>query len=392
MYNEERRLDRPYRWAMIGGGRGSQIGYIHRSSANRDGNFKLVAGAFDIDAKRAVEFGSNIGVDPNRCYANYKDMLRLEKEREDGIEVVSIATPNKFHYQMCKDSLEAGLHVICEKPLCFTVAEAEELKAIAKKQNKLLCVTYGYTGHQMVHQARKMIANGEIGDIRVITMQFAHGWHTEEVEKNDPGTKWRVSPSMVGATYVLGDVGTHNLCMAEMMVPNFKINKLLCSRQSFVKSRAPLEDNAFVLLELEGGAVVNMWASAINAGGVHNQKIRITGSKASLEWCDEHPNQLAYEIQGKPKQILDRGTGYLHSEDFMVSMDRMGGGHAEGLFESWSNLYNQFAFGMKAKDQKDEKTLSEMIFPGIEEGVEGVRFLANCVKSADNGSKWIDYN
>ncbi len=391
MYNEERRLDRPYRWAMIGGGRGSQIGYIHRASAKRDGNFSLVAGAFDINAERAVEFGSNIGVPPDRCYADYKVMLEKEKEREDGIEVVSIATPNKFHYQMCKDSLEAGLHVICEKPLCFTVEEAEDLKRTAEKHHRLICVTYGYTGHQMVHQARKMIENGDIGEVRVIAMQFAHGWHNEEVEKNDPGTKWRVSPAVVGSTYVLGDIGTHNLYMAELMVPNFKIKKLLCSRQSFIQSRAPLEDNAFVLLELEGGAVANMWASAVNAGSTHNQKIRVVGSKASIEWWDEHPNQLVYEVQGKPKQLLDRGTGYLYSDDFMVSMDRIGGGHAEGLFESWANLYNQFAFGMKALDNNDQKTLASMVFPGIDAGIEGVRFLENCVASADNGSVWVEY-
>ncbi len=391
MYNEERRLNRPYRWAMIGGGRGSQIGYIHRSSANRDGNFELVAGAFDIDAKRSIEFGTNIGLDPSRCYSDYKEMLLKEKDREDGIEVVSIATPNKFHYQMCKDALNAGLHVICEKPLCFKVEEAKELKRLSQEKNRLICVTYGYTGHQMVHQARKMIENGDIGEIRVINMQFAHGWHSEEVEKDDPGTKWRVSPEVVGSTYVLGDIGTHNFYMAELMIPDFKIKKLMCSRQSFVKSRAPLEDNAFVLFELENGAIANMWASAVNAGSTHNQKIRIVGSKASIEWWDEHPNQLVYEIQGQPKQLLDRGTGYLYSDDFMVNMDRIGGGHAEGLFESWSNLYNQFAFAMEAVDRNDEKLLSKMIFPGIDAGIEGVRFLENCVKSANNGSIWVDY-
>lgn len=391
MFNEEKRLQRPYRWAMIGGGRGSQIGYIHRCSAARDGNFTLVAGAFDIDANRALEFGTNLGLDAQRCYADYKQMLAQEKLRTDGIEVVSIATPNVFHYQMCKDCLEMDLHVICEKPLTFTVKEAEDLKKIAKEHNRLICVTYGYTGHQMVHQARKMIENGDIGQVRVVTMQFAHGWHSEEVEQHDAGTKWRVSPSMVGPTYVLGDIGTHSLYMAQLMVPDFSIKKLLCSRQSFVQSRAPLEDNAFVLLQLEGGAVGNLWASAVNAGSTHTQKIRVVGSKASLEWWDEHPNQLIYEVQGQPKQVLDRGTGYLYSDDQMVSMDRIGGGHAEGLFESWANLYNRFAFAMDSMDKDDQALLSSLIFPGIDAGIEGVRFLENCVASANNGSVWVDY-
>jgi len=391
MFNEEARLEHPYRWAMIGGGRGSQIGYIHRSAALRDGMFNLVAGAFDINPERCTEFGKNIGLDPERCYSDYKVMLAEEAKRDDGIEVVSIATPNKFHYEMCKASLDAGLHIVCEKPLCFTSAEAEELKDLAEKKHRMICITYGYTGYQMVHQARKMIENGDLGDIRIINMQFAHGWHSEEVEAHDPGTKWRVSPEIAGPTYVLGDTGTHILYIAELMVPDFKIEKLMCSRQSFIKSRAPLEDNAFVLMNLEGGAVASLWASAVNAGGIHEQKIRIIGSKASIEWWDEHPNQLSYEIQGKPKQLLDRGTGYLYTDDPSVSMDRIGGGHAEGLFESWSNLYNKFAFAMNAMDNGDADLLKSMIFPGIEAGINGVRFLENCVKSADNGSEWVDY-
>lgn len=391
MFNEEARLKRPFRWAMIGGGRGSQIGYIHRSAAMRDGMFELVAGAFDINPERCRDFGANIGLDAHRCYADYKVMLAEESKRDDGIEVVSIATPNKFHYEMCKAALSAGLHVICEKPLCFTSAEAEELKTLAEEKNKMICVTYGYTGYQMVHQARKMIENGDLGEIRIINMQFAHGWHSEELEINDPGLKWRVSPEVAGPTYVLGDIGTHCLYLGELMVPDFKIETLMCSRQSFIKSRAPLEDNAFVLMNLEGGAVANLWASAVNAGAIHEQKIRVVGSKASVEWWDEHPNQLVYEVQGQPKQLLERGHGYLEHGDACVSSDRIGCGHAEGLFESWSNLYKNFGFAMKAADDGDKAALSSLEFPGIDAGLDGVRFLENCVKSADNGAVWVDY-
>ncbi|WP_432662191.1 Gfo/Idh/MocA family oxidoreductase [Wukongibacter baidiensis] len=391
MFNEEFRLERPLRWGMVGGGRGSQIGYIHRSAALRDGLFKLVAGAFDIKPDRCVEFGTNIGLDPERCYADYKVMFEEEAKREDGIEAVSIATPNKFHYEMTKSALEAGLHVICEKPLCFTVKEAEELKAIAERENKVIGVTYGYTGFQMVHQARKMIENGDLGEIRIVNMQFAHGWHSEEVEKNDPGLKWRVTPEQSGPTYVLGDIGTHALYLAEVMIPNLKIKELMCSRQSFIESRAPLEDNAIVLMNFEGGAVGNLWASAVNAGAIHEQKIRVVGSKASIEWWDEHPNQLVYEVQGKPKQLLDRGHGYLYHNDKAVSSDRIGTGHAEGLFESWSNLYRRYAIAIDAMNKGDLDTLDNTWYPGINAGLEGVRFIENCVKSADDGSKWVKY-
>jgi predicted dehydrogenase len=391
MFNEEQRFEQPIRWAMIGGGRGSQIGSMHRASALRDGLFQLVAGAFDINPQRGKEFGKNLGVDPNRCYADYKELIEEESKRDDGIQAVSITTPNKFHYEMAKAALLAGLHIVCEKPLCFKSSEAEELKKIAEQQNLTICVTYGYTGFPMVHQARKMIENGELGEIRIINTQFAHGFHSDEVEKNDPGTKWRVTPEVSGSTYVLGDIGTHALYLAETMIPGLEIKNLLCSRQSFVASRAPLEDNATVLMNFTNNAVGTLWCSAVNAGSTHQQKIRIIGSKASIEWWDEHPNQLKYEIQGEPAQLLDRGMGYLYNEDPAVASNRIGAGHAEGLFESWANLYHRFGLAMHAKIVGDDSLAENLWYPGIDAGIEGVRFLEKCVESADSGSVWVDY-
>ena len=391
MFNEEQRFKQPIRWAMVGGGRGSQIGSIHRASALRDGLFQLVAGAFDIDPQRGKEFGINLGVDPDRCYIDYKEMFEEESKRNDGIQAVSITTPNKFHYEMAKAALLAGLHVVCEKPLCFRSSEAEELKEIAAQHNLVICVTYGYTGFPMVHQARKMIENGELGEIRIIKTQFAHGFHSDEVEKNDPGTKWRVTPEVAGSTYVLGDIGTHALYLAEVMIPGLKIKKLLCSRQSFVTSRAPLEDNATVLMNFTNNAVGTLWCSAVNAGSIHQQKIRIIGSKASIEWWDEHPNQLKYEVQGEPAQLLDRDMGYLYNEDPAVASNRIGAGHAEGLFESWANLYHRFGLAMYAKIIADDSIAENLWYPGIDAGINGVKFLEKCVESADNGSIWVDY-
>lgn len=390
MFNEELRFGKPIRWGMVGGGRGSQIGYIHRASAQRDNIFKLVAGAFDVDAKRGEEFGINIGLDKERCYANYKDMFEAESKRKDGIEAVSIATPNFTHYEIAKAALEANLHVICEKPLCFTSEEAKELQGLANSKNRVFGVTYGYTGAQMIHQAREMVKNGDLGEIRIINMQFAHGFHSSEVETNDPGTKWRVNPKTSGPTYVLGDVGTHALFLAETIVPQLKIESLLCSRQSFVKSRAPLEDNAVVLLKYNNGAIGNLWASAVNAGSMHQQKIRVVGSKASIEWWDEHPNQLKYEVQGEPARLLDRGMGYLYQNDATTS-DRMGGGHAEGLFESWANLYYRFGKAIHAVEENNQEVKNNLWYPNVNDGAEGVKFIEKCVESADNGSIWVKY-
>ncbi|MBP0949036.1 Gfo/Idh/MocA family oxidoreductase [Pseudomonas sp. 20GA0080] len=389
MINGSKRISRPVRWAMVGGGANSQIGYIHRSAALRDQNFALIAGAFDIDPERGRAFGEQLGIDTERCYSDYLRLIEQEARRPDGIEALSVATPNGTHFSITKAALEAGLHVVCEKPLCFTLEEAETLKEIANANQRIVGVTYGYAGHQLIEQARQMIAAGELGEIRMVHMQFAHGFHSAPVEAQNEATKWRVDPSVAGPSYVLGDVGTHPLYIAEVMLPELKIKRLQCNRQSFVKSRAPLEDNAYTLMEYEGGAMGWLWSSAVNAGSMHGQKVRVIGSRASLEWWDERPNQLSFEVQGQPAQILERGMGYLHPDALLD--DRIGGGHPEGLFEAWSNLYYRFALAMDATARGDAATLQSLRYPGIDAGVEGVRWVQRCVESADQGGLWIDY-
>ncbi|KNC13962.1 oxidoreductase [Pantoea sp. RIT-PI-b] len=388
MINGIKALNRSLRWGMVGGGGTSQIGYIHRSAATRDNNFTLLAGAFDINAERGRAFGTSLGIDAERCYADYETMFAAEAARADGIEAVSIATPNNTHFTICRAALNAGLHVVCEKPLCFTAAEADELEQLCSEKKKIIGVTYGYAGHQLIHQAREMIAAGLLGEIRIINMQFAHGFHNEAVELQNESTKWRVDPRFVGPSYVLGDLATHPLFIAETMVPHLQVKRLLCSRQSFVKTRAPLEDNAFVMMEYDNGAVGTMWASAVNCGSMHGQKVRVIGEKASLEWWDEQPNQLRYEVQGEPVQILERGMGYLHQS--ALADDRIGGGHPEGLFEAWSNLYRRFALAMDATDRGDAAFLQAFWYPGAHAGLMGVRWVEQCVKSADAGAVWVD--
>ena len=385
----DRKTKTPVRWGMVGGGKGSQIGYVHRSAAMRDGYFNLLAGAFDIDPDRGAAFGEALGLEPARCYGDYKTMFAAEAQREDGIRAVTIATPNNTHYAITKAALEHGLHVVCEKPLTFTAAEAEELETLARDQNRVVGVAYGYSGHQMIEQARQMIAAGALGKIRLVNMQFAHGFHSAPVEQTTPGVKWRVDPAFAGPSYVLGDLATHPLFIAEVMAPDLRIKRLLCARQSFVEGRAPLEDNAQVMIEYEGGAFGSLWVSAVNAGSMHGQKVRIVGEKASVEWWDEHPNQLRYEVQGEPMRILDRGMPYLDAA--ALAEDRIGAGHPEGLFEAWSNLYARFALAMEAHDDRDPGRVGDMWYPDVHAGVAGVRFVENCVRSADAGAVWVDY-
>lgn len=391
MYYGERRVKEPIRWAMVGGGFQSQIGYIHRSAALRDNNFKLVAGAFDIDPERVKKFGIELHVDPDRCYPDYKTMFEEEAKREDGIQAVSIATPNSLHYEVTKAALNAGLHVVCEKPLCFASEEADELVKLAEDKNLVIGVTYGYSGHQMIDQAREMIAHGDLGEIRVINMSFAYGGYNWKIEDVNPAAKWRFDPKKAGSTFILGDVGTHPLFIVETMIPDLKIKNLMCTRQSFVEGRE-LEDNAFVIMNLEGtksvqeNAQIYCWASSINCGARHYHKIRIVGSKASIEWDDERPNQMSYEIEGEPVRTLERGAGYLYPEARVD--DRIGGGHAEGLFEAWSNLYSRFAQAMEAKMEGREY---DKWYPDAKAGANGIHWLDACVRSADNGSIWVDY-
>ncbi|CZF79574.1 Glucose--fructose oxidoreductase precursor [Grimontia celer] len=391
MFNEEFQLDAPIRWGMVGGGRGSEIGYSHRAAAQRDRLFTFVAAALDLDAERGRDFGTKLGLAPERCYPDYKTLFAEEAKREDGIQAVSIATPNSTHYEIAKAALEAGLHVICEKPATIHVEDALELKALAEKQNKMLAVMYGYTGFQMVHQAREMVRRGDIGAVRVIQMSFAHGFHNTEIEKNSPGAKWRMNPEVSGPSFIIGDCGTHPFYMAGM-ITGLKVKSLMCSRQSFIESRTPLEDNAHVVFQFEGGAVGTLWASAINSGSMHQQKVRIVGEKASLEWWDEYPNQLRYEVQGEPVRILERGMGYLHNDDPGVSANRQGGGHAEGFFESWANLYHRYALAIDAYNRNDKAFLESHWYPDIDGGIDGVKMVNACVKSADNGAVWVDYD
>ncbi|RQW64839.1 Gfo/Idh/MocA family protein [Vibrio viridaestus] len=388
MINGEKVTTHPIRWAMVGGGKGSNIGYMHRSAASRDNMFQLIAGAFDINAERGKEFGTMLGVDEDRCYPDYQSMFAAEAKRPDGIEAVSIATPNGTHYEICKAALNAGLHVVCEKPLCFSNEQADELVELAQSKNRIVGVTYGYSGHQMIHQAREMIVNGDLGKVRLVKMQFAHGGFNTAIEKDIPGAKWRLDPKFAGPSFILGDVGTHVFFLGETIVPNFKVEKLLCAAQAFVEGRQ-LEDNAEVMMKCNDGIFASLWASGINCGAQHGHIIRVIGEKASIEWWDEQPNQLKYEVAGKPVQLLERGADYLY--DNALVDDRIGGGHAEGLFESWANLYRRFAIAMDATDKDDQATLNSLWYPGVKDGAMGVKFVNTCIESADKGAVWVDF-
>lgn len=390
MINGEKLTMRALRWGMVGGGRTGQVGYKHRTGALRDGtSYRLVCGAFDLDAERGRDFGEKLGVDSDRCYDDYKALIAAETAREDGVEVVTIATPNFTHYEITKACLEAGLHVICEKPLFFSVAECEDIERLADEKGLIVGVTYGFSGHPLLLQMRKMVANGMIGDVRMVDLQYTHGFNSGDDVDASEAQKWRTNPATSGPTFVLGDISTHTYYMSQVILPEMEIKELLCDRQSFISSRTPLEDNAYILFHYENGAVGRLWCSSVNAGCMDSQKIRIVGSKASLVWSDAYPNDLYYEVQGQPIQHMHHGMPYL--DGLCLDSERMGALHTEGLGDSWANIYLRIAQAIEAKNNGDDQALNELIYPGIKAGTDGVRWLENCVKSADAGSVWVNF-
>ena len=390
MLHGERLIERPLRWGMVGGGRTGQVGYKHRVGALRDNTaYQLVCGAFDLDFARGKDFGVNIGVTPDRCYPDYQALIAAEARRADGAEVVTIATPNHTHYEITRACLEAGLHVICEKPLFFTVAECEEIERLAARKGLIVGVTYGYSAFPMLLQMRAMVAAGAIGEVRMVDLTYIHGFNSGDDTNPSEAQKWRTNPKTSGPTFVLGDISTHTYYMSQVILPHMKIARLLCDRQSFIPSRAPLEDNAYVLFHYDNGAVGRLWCSSVCAGSMEAQTIRIVGAKASLVWREPHPNELAYEVQGQPAQLMHHGMPYL--DPLSLDSDRLGALHTEGLGESWANLYLRIAQAIDAQRRGDQAKLATLLYPSIKDGTEGVRWLENCVRSADAGAAWVDF-
>ena len=384
----EKKIDRPYRIGAVGGG---GVSPKHRRGAMYDNIFfKLTAGTFDINPERSLAIGLSLGIDKDRIYPDYQTMIAEEAKREDGIEVLDICTPNFLHYENVKAGLNAGLHVICEKPLFFEVEQGEEILKLAAEKNRFVGVCYGFSGHPLIMQMRKMVEGGDIGTVNMVELEYAHGFGCDALsDVKVEAQKWRVDPKKSGPSFVLGDLSTHTFYMSELICPQLKLKQVLCDRQSFVKSRAPLEDNAYVLMRYEGGAVGRMWASAVNAGCMDGNRIRIVGSKASIEWSDHQPNELIYQVQGEPMKKMIRAMPYLYDE--ANAFERLGALHAEGLIESWANIYAQFALAIDATNRGDKAALDKLVLPDLAHGVDGIRWVTKCVESANKGGVWVDF-
>lgn len=370
------------RLGMVGGGQGAFIGDVHRIAARLDNRFELVAGALSSNAERAASSAAELGIADDRSYANFSDMATAEAAHEQGIQAVSIVTPNHLHYSVAKTFLHAGIHVICDKPMTTTVAEAEELVAISKTGTGQLFVTYNYSGYPMVRQARDMIAQGLLGKLRVIQIEYAQDWLATDLESDgQKQAAWRTDPALAGAGGSIGDIGTHAFHLAEF-VSGLEATTLLADLDSFVGSRS-LDDNAHILIRYAGGAKGMLWASQVATGKENGLKLELFGERASLSWRQENPNYLTFTPLGSPPQLLTRGSPGV--SEAAASASRIPAGHPEGFLEGFANLYSDIADVLVGTVEA-----SSSLVPLAEDGLRGMQFIEAAVRSNQDNSAWVN--
>lgn len=382
--------NRKLRMGMIGGGPGSFIGAIHRLAANLDGEIELISGAFSSNPAKSKQTGTALHLSALRVYGSYKDMLRLEKNLPDNerIDFVSIVTPNHLHFEPAKLALESGFHVVLDKPMTLNLKEAKQLKEIALKTEKLLCLTHTYTGYPMVKQAKQLIAKGVLGTIRKVYVEYPQGWLSTELEGTDnKQAAWRTDPKRSGIAGAMGDIGTHAFNLAEY-VSGLSVTKIGADINTKVKGRK-LDDDGAVLLRFKNGASGVLIATQIAAGEENNIKLRVYGEKGGIEWKQEDNNSLLVKWLDKPMEVWRAGADYLGS--YAKHNCRTPAGHPEGYLEAFANHYRNFALTLKAKMNGKKLKPEWLDFPSIEEGVRGMAFIENVVASSKSKEKWFDF-
>lgn len=369
------------RLGMVGGGQGAFIGDVHRIAARLDNRYELVAGALSSDPDRAAISAAELGIAPDRSFADFAAMAASEAALEHGIQAVSIVTPNHLHYSVAKAFLNAGIHVICDKPMTTTLAEAEELVDISKRGNAELFVTYNYSGYPMVRQARDMIAQGLLGKLRVIQIEYAQDWLATDLEnEGQKQAAWRTDPALAGAGGSIGDIGTHAFHLAEF-VSGLTATSLLADLDSFVGDRS-LDDNAHILIRYNGGAKGMLWASQVATGKENGLKLELFGENASLSWRQENPNYLTFTPLGTPPQLLSRGSPGV--SESAAAASRIPAGHPEGFLEGFANLYSDIADLLSGSVDA-----ASSLVPKAEDGLRGMQFIDTAVRSDQENSGWV---
>lgn len=374
---------RRLRLGMVGGGPGAFIGAVHRIAARLDDRYELVAAALSSEREKSLAGAKELNIP--RAYGSFQEMAAAEAKLPDGIEVVSIVTPNHMHHAPAKAFLEAGIDVICDKPLTTTLDDALDLAKTVKRTHLVFGVTHNYTGHPLVRQAREMVAAGELGAIRLMQVEYVQDWLSTPLEKTgQKQAEWRTDPARSGPGGSLGDIGTHAYNLA-CFVTGLTCEKIAADVSTFVPGRR-LDDNVHMLLRFAGGAKGSLWASQVAPGNENNLRLRIYGEKAGLEWHQENPNELSFTPLGQPKQIIRRGSA--GTGRAAAHATRIPSGHPEGYLEAFAQLYNDLAEQIISRREKRPPDPASLLVPTVEDGVEGVRFIKTALESSQNGSAW----
>jgi predicted dehydrogenase len=384
-------MSRKLRMGMIGGGLDAFIGAVHRRAAALDGEIELVCGAFSSDPAKSKATGKSLHLDPKRIYGSYAEMIEQEKLLPEDIRMnfVSIVTPNHVHFEPAKLALENGFHVIIDKPLAFSVAEGKALKKVVEKTGLILALTHTYTGYPLVKEARHAIANGKIGKVRKVYVEYPQGWLTVMKEKlGNKQASWRTDPKRSGAGGAIGDIGTHAANLAEY-ITGLEITEINAMLNSVVKGRT-IDDDSSMLLKFNNGATGILLATQVAAGEENNLNIRIYGEKGGIEWKQEEPNTLLFKWLDRPKEVVRGGWFEYLSEPAKLNT-RVPWGHPEGYFEAFANIY--MAFARAVRDYKPGKKINaaKYDFPDVEDGVRGMAFVETVIKSAASNRKWTTF-
>jgi len=376
----ERRAGR-IRLGMVGGGRDAFIGGVHRIASRIDDRFDLVAGAFSSTPDKSKASAADLGVADDRAYGDYVQMAKREARIRDGIEAVAIVTPNHLHYPIAREFLKRGIHVICDKPLTSTLADARKLVKAAENSDALFVLTHNYTGYPMARQAREMVSSGALGDIRLVQAEYPQDWLTEDEQNKQ--AQWRTDPDQAGAGCI-GDIGVHAYNLACFM-SGLELDELSADMHSFVEGRR-VDDNCHVMLRWKGGAKGMLWSSQVAPGNENALKVRIYGTKGGLEFEQENPNQLWYTPFGEPKRLITRGGNGSGAAAGRVS--RIPPGHPEGYLEGFANIYAEAAEAIQAR-RDGEAIPSDVLFPTVQDGLDGVAFIDACLRSTKRNAAWV---
>ena len=379
-------MSKKLQWGMIGGGEGSQIGPAHRLGAGLDGLFEFSAGALDHRPDEGRAYAQRLGLSAERAYGSWQDMLEGERNRDDRIDLVTVATPNSTHFEITKAFLEAGFNVLCEKPMTMTVDEGEQIVRLVESTKQICAVNYGYSGYSLVRHMRAMIARGVLGAIRVVNAEFAHGHHADAADADNPRVRWRYDPKQAGVSAQFADCGIHAMHMASF-VTGQEVTKLSADIASCISSRE-LEDDAMVNFRMDGGTIGRLWTSSIAIGRQHGLTIQVFGEKGGLRWSQEQPNQLYWMPLNERLQIIERGEADLSPEADRTT--RVTIGHAEGMPLAFANIYKDLAEVIDAKNSNRPVDPAADLYPRASDGLRSMAAVAAVADSGKQDAAWVD--